>query len=769
VILFSIIIAKTGKLSEKTHSVMLLLGFAVEAAAIIASIIDNNGFIGMSFAVGAADILMALPYVLFHVVKNERLKSLSEQYKKWISRMFAGTAVVLLAEVFLCNFGAYNLILPNSPSKVVLPLSYANVNDSPWDSDVVGIEADSSATISFGDINYEVKNIYVDIESSNVPGGTINILHNDETTKKLKNVTQINYINGNELSKYAVCSYFGDVEELRFNVSADEESDVIISGITLNKPIPFEFSWLRFFIILGFVLFVVTIACCPFMKKSCGKSKTFGFSSAAVTVVFAAVVVLLFAMRGTSISELIKNPDKNQINAELVDAFEAGQVSLLQEPEQDILSLENPYDWSARTEIEANYLWDHLLFEGKYYSYYGIGTVLTLFLPYHLITGNYFPSHLAVLIYAIIGVIFLTLAYCTFMKRLFPKIPNSVAVSGLVIVQATSFIWYCVGIVNFYELAQISGFTFLIVGMFFLLRSGVVGEGKISRPNICIATILMSIAVLCRAALALYCIVALLFVYAGVKKIIRSSQTPTLKANKKPVITFLLAAMLPFALIGSVQMIYNYLRFGSILDFGIQYTLTIYDYQHIQFHLPLALIAIYNYLFTVPNVSTEFPFITSNYESLGVNGYYFLAGYSACGLIFRSVPILGYVFGRKAYKKSDSSNRRLGAAIIILGGLAVPLIQMFMIWEYGYTQRYAVDFAWEMLFGAFAILFVLYGKISKVSRNIIGKVFTASAVISVIVNFALVYESYITNGDIPVDIQSKMLSLGRLFEFWNII
>lgn len=52
-------------------------------------------------------------------------------------------------------------------------------------------------------------------------------------------------------------------------------------------------------------------------------------------------------------------------------------------------------------------------------------------------------------------------------------------------------------------------------------------------------------------------------------------------------------------------MIYNYLRFGSILDFGISYTLTIYDYQHIQFHLPLVFIAIINYLFTVPKVSSD--------------------------------------------------------------------------------------------------------------------------------------------------------------------
>ena len=80
------------------------------------------------------------------------------------------------------------------------------------------------------------------------------------------------------------------------------------------------------------------------------------------------------------------------MNKELVDAFEAGQVSLLETPSQDMLNLENPYDLSERSAAGVSYPWDHLFFDGKYYSYYGIGTVLTLFLPYHMITGKYFPS-----------------------------------------------------------------------------------------------------------------------------------------------------------------------------------------------------------------------------------------------------------------------------------------------------------------------------------------------------------------------------------------
>ena len=60
---------------------------------------------------------------------------------------------------------------------------------------------------------------------------------------------------------------------------------------------------------------------------------------------------------------------------------------------------------------------------------------------------------------------------------------------------------------------------------------------------------------------------------------------------------------------------------------------------------------------------------------------------------------MGYIFGGKAYKRSNNPNRRLAAVIIVSGCILVPLIQMAMIWEYGYTPRYAVDFAWQMIFG----------------------------------------------------------------------
>lgn len=769
-IVASLILSKTCRITDKIRNAVICGGFLFAFITVVSAAL-GGGSVSMALAVTAADVFMGLPCMIYGKTGNGRLRKFTQKNRKWLSAVFVSVAVVLLCEVFVCNFGAFRLVMPSSPGQMEMSVSQSAVNGGTINGDTLTVNSGESASIEFKNVGREVATIYVDVSSSDSPSGTVDIAYSDETSTAYRHDAHLNYINNDENSKYIICSFSGKVNDLCFNISATDT--VTVKSISINKDIPFDFSWVRFIIILIAVLFLVTLAYLISMRKAVEKSLMFKIATAVVTAGFVFVAVVLLLVRGDMVYDLFKNPDTNQMNKEIVDSFEAGQVSMLETPSDEMLALENPYDLSQRSEAGVSYPWDHLFYDGKYYSYYGIGTVLTLFLPYHLITGNYFPSLWATFIYSIAGIIFLSLSYYVFITRLFPKISKGIAISGLVIVQATSFVWYCITIGNFYELAQVSGFAFLTAGMFFLLRSGVVGEGKISRPNICVATVLLSIAVLCRAVLALYCIVSLLFIYAGVRKIIRTSDEHTFRANKKPVITFLLAALVPFAVIGSVQMIYNYLRFGSILDFGIYYTLTIYDYQHIQFHFPLVLIAIYNYLFTVPKVSTVFPFVTSNYDSLSVNGYYFLAGFSSAGIIFRSVPVLGYIFSGKAYKRSANPNKRLAAIIIILGCILVPLIQMAMIWEYGYTPRYAVDFAWQMLFGAFAVWFVIHEHTSAPVKKIMYIIFAVSAVISVIINFALVYEFVMDYGNtlngIPLEIKEKMLSFGRLFEFWNII
>ncbi len=55
----------------------------------------------------------------------------------------------------------------------------------------------------------------------------------------------------------------------------------------------------------------------------------------------------------------------------------------------------------------------------------------------------------------------------------------------------------------------------------------------------------------------------------------------------------------------------------------------------------------------------------------------------------------------KPIKKSSNPNKRLAAIIIISGCIIVPFIQMFLVWVMAIRLDNAVDFAWQMIFGAF--------------------------------------------------------------------
>lgn len=551
---------------------------AIQIVALFLSIVIGHGMWMAGLAVLVADLCICLPNLLLARYDASSLGLASR--RKLLHGLSFGAAALLLFEVFFCNFVSFSLAFPTAPKEQELSIAEVTVDGAAYGSDTIVVNAGESLVLNFDAIQSEVRTIYADISVENATKNTIDISYTDETSSlSLRSGVHLNYINGNESSKYITCSLFGEVGQLHFSIHADSDSSVTIQKLAVNATIPFQFSWIRVLVILAFVYFLVILAYSVHMKLPCGKSRMFTYGSVFLTWEFLLLGVVLFLLRGTdTVIDLLQNLDTNQINQEIVDAFRAGQVNSLSEPSEELLALSNPYDDSLRSASGAGYAWNYLLFDGKYYSYYGIGTVLTLFLPYNLITGSYFSSLWATLLYSLIGITFLSLSYCTLMKRFFPKTSNGIALSGLIIVQSTSFVWYCVTIGNFYELAQVSGFAFLTAGMFFLLRSGVLGEGKISCVNICLATTLFSIAVLCRVALALYCIMSLLFLYAGVRKIIRTSPEQTFRANRKPIVTFLLAALLPYVLIGSIQMVYNYLRFGSILDFGISYSLTIDDF-----------------------------------------------------------------------------------------------------------------------------------------------------------------------------------------------
>ncbi len=681
--------------------------------------------------------------------------------------------VALLLELFVFNFHSFHLVL-------------GDYNEKKLDksSDLVTVESTEgeSVTVEINGIDRPVGTLYIkcylederneDGEGfSGSPYVNVKVDAKDSTqqAKWRSAVSEGCIVRGDEGSSYIVMNMSGDVSDIRIRMTAKSGHSLRFESVTVNEPIPFQLSCLRLLLIVGAVSAIYALATFPSMTAKYGerrsRAKSVCFSATAVLIVCATALTFMYQYdKSESISGGFMQTSGNQITQELVDAFEAGQVSLLDEPSKELLGLENPYDWSERSAAGVSAKWDHLLFNGKYYSYYGIAPVLLLFLPYHAATGFYFPTPEAVLLFGGLGILFLTLAYLTFCDIFCKKIPVNMVISGLLICQFSSGVWYNFCSPLFYEIAQASGFCFTCAGLWLLLRSGVIGDGGIKLPSLCLSSVCLSLAVLCRPTLALYCIAALIFIAFGLSKLVKTEKLTPKPRTKKKVASYLLSALVPFALIGGVQMIYNYARFGNPLDFGIQYSLTINDFTRSQYHTDLAAIGFHNFLFAFPQVKTDFPFVFSNFSDMSLNGYYFIANRNAVGLFWRALPCLAYFGAIPAYKALDKKERLPALTLTLATCVLIPLIIIFSIWESGYGVRYCTDFAWQFILGALAILFLLYvRRANSQTRRLMQYFFIISLAVAFVVNFGMVYEYVSKSGYM----EETFMSFKRIFEFWK--
>lgn len=479
-----------------------------------------------------------------------------------------------------------------------------------------------------------------------------------------------------------------------------------IESFSVNESIPFHFSIIRFLSLLLIVeaiylLFAYKNYRTPLNSKS--KAQRCALVLSMVFVLFC--VFGLFKMYSDAEQQSFDKAPGNQMNQELVEAFEKGHVYLNDPVPDSLKKMKNPYDMNARSKQVPDAKWDHLLFEGKYYSYYGIAPVVLVFLPYHMITGNYFPSGVACLLFSMIGLLFLGLAYWEIVKRWFKKVEFRMALLGFLCVEFSTTILLNVKVTNFYEIAQSSEFCFLAIGFYFMVTSNLINSGKIKISRVCLSSIFLSLAVLSRAVAILYVLCMVIWAVFGFIKLRIN------KVKKSLMAKYFIAFATPYVIFGAVQAWYNYARFHNPFDFGIGHTLTIYDYTHLTQTLGTTMTSVVNFFFTLPKTDLVFPFLHDNFNNLQMNGFYLQATTTAIGLFAICLPCWAFLYVPKAAKYFNKSQKIRLALCWLIPGIIMPIVAVVMTWQYGYAARYGGDFAWQMCLAALMIVLYMYTRV----------------------------------------------------------
>lgn len=713
---------------------------------------------------------------------------LCELNKRSKSSLFETAAKILLIasllEVTVFNFSTYRLFFGNYHEMDFRADQCAcgeGVEYRPTENDIV-VKGNKSAIFTFDGIDEPISNVYLDLYyeyNSNGAAVSIDAMDETQTTIYREAIGKGTTVRDKWHSQYIPLELSGNVSSLKISVSPLTGGIIYLDGITFNSQIPMDVSWLRVLLIISLTVFFRWVMKCRSSQQGIIKSmKAFRRAAFIITAAACVIVVIVTNMKlnGLEWSFLLKQETGNQVSQELPEAFEHGSTHMLEEPTPDVLEADNVYDRADREARELNIKWDHVFYNGHYYSYYGIAPVILLFLPYHKLTGYCFPDQAAVMIFAVIGIIGLTFVFMEFLKKFFPKTPVGLAAAGLVILQTASGIWYSVGRPLFYEVAMSAGFCFMTWAVYFMFSANVIGGGKISLPRTAVSSLLFAVAVLSRPTLVLYCICAAAFMIYALPRtsaVKRGSDS----GKKKRLLTaagvrYLLCALVPMAVLGLVQMWYNYDRFGSPFEFGIQYSLTINDFTKAQFHPRLSLIALYNYLFNPPVFSASYPFVSTEFQFLDTNGFFYedrISTLNSSGLFFLALPMFAYFIAGKALKRLPDRKKKLQAAAYVgIPCVIIPVAIIASVWESGYAVRYMVDFSWQSILGAYAIIFYIYSKVSdKTKRSFIRAFLCLSVVWTLIVSGTQTVNQAFRYGSSNMDHPDVAYETEQLFAFWK--
>lgn len=428
--------------------------------------------------------------------------------------------------------------------------------------------------------------------------------------------------------EFATLSISGGSSYYRFVFSNDTSrpyngSSLTISTIVINESIPFRISLIRLWAITGLLFLASKL---PSLAKKAQhaptKSKTYKITLTSLLLVslVSLLIVALYSPRGPGYLLTSYPMDDNElydadIFVQLFDALKKGQLSLDITPDYRLLELgDDVYNPYLRSQSGASFLWDHAFYNGKYYCYFGLIPVIFVSFPIYWLTGcvsNAIFLELFYFILVIFALGYLTVVLCD----LFKIAPNPIIMIFVLIAivfggfysnlvayndwNARYHLPFVAGLANillfilFVALAypkEKKGLYLAIAGFFFVATMG-------SRPDF---------------GLWLLFVAPILLVM-----LFKKGET-----GKRKALNFV--PMFAILIIGAVGlMYYNYARFGSLLEFGQSYQLTVGDMREAKFSASAFMGAIYHYFMQAPSISKQFNFINPAYtkQSFDFNSY----------------------------------------------------------------------------------------------------------------------------------------------------
>jgi len=550
--------------------------------------------------------------------------------------------------------------------------------------ELVYIEKDNNTIwdgIVFKNLNRRVTSIFVQPVFNNIDKIEMQIIWSDErsTTGFSKTLYK-----GLPHEDHTVIQPHGKVSELKIRFASGGFSQIII-----NKPVPLYFSGLRLIVVSCIIFAMVSF----FNKKLRAKTAYYLFeyrfdpANRKQNRVYAFMVILLIAFLWLSVFAFTKIhvdfPWLIQHNNFVVDAIIEGRTYFDYGNPEKLLNAERPYDvnWLSANGYKSGSDWvlDWTYYKGKFNSYFGVVPAVLLYLPYKLITGNYLSNQAGVFLFIAIAVVLMAMLWRFLVKKYMPDCRFVFYLLSFLVM------FFAIGlpdIVSFpfiYTIVQAAAFMFAVAGILLLLKS-IDNVEKINHPKLFFACLCFALIVGCRPSLIFISLLvpAILWRYRSLK--------------------LLLFIMVPYIMIAIPLCWYNYIRFDSIFEFGVNYHVSLENTGAYNLINPIGkairlFISSSLYLLLPNSYSLQFPFVEYLRTVPNIKlGSFIIPGVGGGMVNYPIVFCLFYMF-KNITNKNRPAAFNLMSLFLMVAIVLILTISLFL----GFHGRYIFDFAFFMI------------------------------------------------------------------------
>ena len=540
---------------------------------------------------------------------------------------------------------------------------------------------------------------------------------------------------------YARLDVHGALHTLEISFETDDET-AALTALTLNAPVPYRFSPLRFLALLlplwGAAAVIVLRGWRVLLDRRNPRHRL----AYALTALLCAALVLAVQCAGTPFdrtrfpyTRAIEYPFETDAyqyrsltHAVLYDTLARGQTKIDMTPDEKLLALENPYDPTARLESGAEVMFDYALHDGGYYCYFGLTPVLTFYAPYRLLTGHLPAYTTAACFFALLSVAAAFLCVWEALRRFVSQAPLLIACLGAAAVTLGGNALMLLSCADRYHLSIGCMQAFFYLTLWAALAA--CRQRARLRRSLLFALCALFAALLVwsrvTGALAAAGWVIPMFV------LVLLSKKRGLRSKLADALSFLLPLMAGAAAI----MTYNAARFGNPFEFGQFWQLTLEDVHYNRVSLRDLGAAIHAYFLDGLRISPEFPWFTPGGGPVNHTGNWFYAVANAGAL---TMPV---TWGLALLFALPEKRRRGKMAVYLCAVLACIPLALINYGVAGVAHRYVCDLLPTLCLAGMLTMTELSGRDAAEGRGRAAAVSALLCVFTLMIALSLAFGNY---------------------------